>query len=37
MKRLNDETKCGNFKDTLTECGSIAFKKANSELGYQFE
>lgn len=37
MKRLNDETKCGNFKDTLTECGVVAFQKANSEKGYAFE
>ncbi|EAR89604.2 hypothetical protein TTHERM_00161200 (macronuclear) [Tetrahymena thermophila SB210] len=37
MKRLNDETKCGNFKDALMECGVGAFKKANSEPGYQFE
>lgn len=30
MKRLKDEGKCGNFKDTLMECGVGAFKKANS-------
>lgn len=34
MGRLNDESKCSNFKDALTECGRPAFRKANSEIGY---
>jgi len=37
MHKLNDESKCGNFKDTLMECGVAAFKKANSFAGYTFE
>lgn len=37
MKKLNDEGKCGNFKDNLMECGVGAFKKANSQAGYTFE
>jgi hypothetical protein len=36
MVKLGEESKCGNFKTELNECGVSAFRKVNTNRDYSW-